>query len=200
MGKIIQSFFCLIAAFLLVASPALAEECKPVLYDAAKFEAGDRVPELGDNPKIAVGQDKDTRYFTGEHINFSMPATAVEQIEVLADFHEDKETIFQLFAASKADTPAITFHQDYQHLWVIDGGKKKDRKDESYYHYKKPNSYRFVFRKGTIRVFLNQEYIGSVEAGKQFARLTINSLNDRDKIFSVAISPNCNATPSPSSQ
>ena len=60
MRKKIQSLFCFIAVFLLVASPALAEECKPVLFDAANFEAGDRVPELGDNPKIAVGQDKDT--------------------------------------------------------------------------------------------------------------------------------------------
>lgn len=200
MGKTIQSFICFVTTMLLVASPALAEECKPVLFDAANFEAGDRVPELGDNPKIAVGQDKDTRYFTGKNIDLSMPATPIEQVEVLADFHEDKETIFQLFAASETDKPAITFHQDYQHLWVIDGGKKKDRKDESYYHYKKPNSYRFVFRKGTIRAFLNQEYIGSVEADNQFARLTINGLNDRDKIFSVEISPNCNATPSPSSQ
>ena len=91
----LRSLFALTCAVLL---PCIAQavECPSIQYDAASYEAGDRVAELGNNPKVAVGQDGDTRYFTGEHIDLRLSdaPVSVTQIDIMADFHEDKETVF----------------------------------------------------------------------------------------------------------
>jgi len=171
-------------------------ECLPINFSANNYEAGDRISELGDSPKVVVGQDGDVRYFTGEHLYISIPSDSMEikQIEIIADFYEKKEplTIQLLNSLDIQRESILQFGQDYQFLWVESGGKKKVRSGK-YYKNKEANSYRFVFKSGTIRVFLNQEYIGSVEASPQISRLAINDLVEQDKIFTIRIEPVCDA-------
>ena len=185
-------FHWLVAIMMLIPLSGLANECPNIQYDAANYEAGDRIVELGDNPKVAVGQDNDTRYFTGKHINLNLPnaPTTITQLEVIANFGYRKETIFQLFSGAEDQAkPVLQFNQDDDYLWVTDGGKKKSR--SRYLENHKPDSYRFIFKKDTIRTFVNQEYIGSVEGRNQLSRVAITGLKDSDKLFNIGISPVC---------